>query len=95
MTRWPVHPQPKPYELLYCWVKRISKIYNISYNNFCSSVLKLTPEEISELRHCLPEKAIAILSKGTGIPKSDLRERYSCGIYRKLAAALEESVKEE
>jgi hypothetical protein len=73
--RWPLHPKPREYELLYRWIERLSEGYEISYKTFCKNVIELTPEEIGKLRTVLPEKALVTLSNGTGVPIEDLRQR--------------------
>jgi hypothetical protein len=92
--RWPLHPKPGEYQLLYCWIKEISETYKVSYKSFCRNALKLTEKEISELRRELPEKALIILSKGTGVPIWDLRKRDLHGIFRKIELDLEKMIKE-
>ena len=42
----------------------------------------------------MPEKALIILSKGTGVPIWDLRKRDLHGIFRKIELDLEEMIKE-
>ena len=81
-------------KLSYCWIKKISEIYEVSYKSFCRNALKFTEKEISELRKLLPEKALIILSKGTGVPIWDLRKRDLHGIFRKIELDLEEMIKE-
>lgn len=75
IKRWPLRPKPHQYQLLYSWIERLAEVYGISYQRFCKDVLDLTPEEIGELRRILPEKALVILSNGTGVPLEDLRKR--------------------
>ena len=73
--KWPLRPKPHQYQLLYSWIERLAEAYGISYGSFCKNVLELTPEEIGNLRRTLPEKALFILSNGTGVPIDDLRKR--------------------
>lgn len=44
------------------------------------------------LRRVLPEKALIILSKGTGVPIWDLRKRDLHGIFRKIELDLEKMI---
>jgi hypothetical protein len=74
IKRWPLHPKPYEHQLLYSWVEHLAEEYGVSYKIFCKRVLKLTPEEIGNLRTTLPENALLILSQGTGIPIPDLRK---------------------
>ena len=73
--KWPLHPIPYKYELLSQWIERLAKAYGIRYKSFCKIVLNLTSEEINNLHFFLPEKALIILSKGTGIQINKLRQR--------------------
>lgn len=82
--KWPLHPIPYKYELLSQWIERLAKAYGIRYKSFCKIVLKLTPEEINNLRFFLPEKALTILSKGTDIPIDNLRQRVFHYINKKM-----------
>jgi hypothetical protein len=75
VKRWPLHPKPYQNQLLYSWIERLAELYGVSYRCFCKNVLELTPQEIGGLRTVLPEKALSILSNGTGIPIDDLRKR--------------------
>jgi len=92
--KWPLHPKPSEYQLLYSWIEEVSETYEVSYKSFCKNVLKLTGREISELRSVLPEKALIILSNGTGITIEDLRKRDLHGIFRKIELDLEKMIKE-
>lgn len=70
-----MHPKPSQYQLLYQWVEKLAEEYGVSYQSFCKNILELTPEEIGDLRTILPEKALLVLSSGTGIPLEDLSKR--------------------
>ena len=58
MKKWPLHPKPYEYQLLYNWTKTLAEIYGVSHRSFCQNVLGLESHEISDLRSSLPEKAI-------------------------------------
>ena len=73
--RWPLHPKPNDTQLLHEWVKDLVNLYEINFQNFCKKVLKLTSEEIFDFIDFVPEKALIILSNGTGISVNDLRGR--------------------
>ena len=73
--RWPLHPKPEDNQLLYEWVKDLANLYEINFQSFCKRVLKLTSEEIFDFINFVPEKALIILSNGTGIPVNDLKGR--------------------
>lgn len=85
--KWPLHPKPHSNQLLYRWIEQLAEAYGVSYKCFCKNVLDLTPEEISSFRTVFPEKALLILSSGTGMPIDDLRRR---DIYTMYKIALEE-----
>jgi hypothetical protein len=80
--RWPLHLKPREYEILYQWIERLAEAYGVSFRVFCRVVLGLTPDEIGALKRTLPEKALHILSNGTGVPISDLRERDLYSMFR-------------
>lgn len=90
---WPLHPKPSEYEILYRWIERLARAYGVSFRVFCRVVLGLTPEEIGDLRTILPEKALHILSNGTGVPISDLRERDLYSMFRRAQDELERDIK--
>lgn len=92
IKRWPLHPKPRPYELLYNWTETLAEIYGVSHRSFCRNVLELEPEEISSLRSLLPEKAITILANGTGIPVNDLSVRYLGGIFEQLKQEVKKEI---
>ena len=73
--RWPLHPKPEYNQLLYEWVKDLADLYEVSYQHFCKTVLKLTGDEIFYFRNSIPEKVLIILSNATGIPVNGLRGR--------------------
>ena len=93
--RWPLHPKPHTNQLLSEWVKDLANIYDTDYKNFCQKVLKLTCEEISNFRSFIPEKALTILSDGTGIPIDDLAGRDITTRYKKWAEEYEAMVEVE
>ena len=95
IKKWPLHPKPYEYQLLYSWVEKLAEAYGVSYQNFCKNVLGLEPHEISSLRTSLPERAIVILAHGTGIPTADLSKRDLWNTFERhkqeLAKAMEEN----
>lgn len=77
-----MHPKPYPSQLLYRWVEQLAEAYGVSYQCFCEKVLGLTHEETGNLHKILPEKALLILSNGTGVPIDDLRKRDLYTMYK-------------
>ncbi|HET9239232.1 MAG TPA: TniQ family protein [Oligoflexus sp.] len=72
---WPLHPTPYDHELLSQWIRRIAKVYGVSYYDFCQRVLGLDRIERLHLDYQPSEKTLDILSKGTRQPIELLRER--------------------
>lgn len=95
MKKWPLHPKPYEYQILYRWIEQLADIYEVSYKSFCKNVLTLTAEETNNLRTILPERALTILSNGTGVTVDDLRGRDLNGIFKKLYIELEEMFKKD
>lgn len=93
MKKWPLHPQPSQHQLLYSWIEVLAKEYEVSYHRFCKNVLSLTPEEISDLRTILPEKALSILSKSTGFPLDDLSKRDLPTTFKMLSEEIAQRMK--
>jgi hypothetical protein len=54
--KWPLHPKPCQYQLLYSWIETLAETYGVSYITFCKRALKLTAEEIGNLRTVLPRR---------------------------------------
>jgi len=93
--RWPLHPQREDNQLLYEWVKDLADLYGVGYQYFCRKVLKLTSEEIFDFRSSAPEKALIILSNGTGIAIDDLRGRDIDSRHKKWKEEYESMVEAE
>ncbi len=70
--------------MLYQWIKKIAESYGVSYVCFCKNVLGLTHEEIGNMINTLPENALLILSRGTGVTIDELRKRDITGIFKML-----------
>jgi hypothetical protein len=88
--RWPLHPLPWEDEFLSEWIRRIAKSYGISYRVFCLRVLKLNDSEIMYMNDDPSEKALDILSKGTGQPIEVLREMTVPARCRQMQKGFEE-----
>jgi hypothetical protein len=96
MTKWPLHPKPyNEYELLSRWIEKLAETYEVSYTSFCKNALKLTVEEIGSLRTSLPEKALLILSNGTGITIDDLEKRDLDNTFKKLKLEVDKKMAED
>lgn len=92
MKKWPLHPKLYKNELLSDWIYRIAKVYEIGYPVFCKKVLLLNSEEICDLSYFLPEKALNILSAGTGIPIDELQHRNLRSMYPKATEYFKNSL---
>lgn len=92
--KWPLHPQPASYQLLRHWIENLAEAYEVSYKSFCKNALKLNPEEINTLSRSPPEKALIILSNGTGVAIADLRERSLYAMWKLLLQELAKSLEE-
>lgn len=71
--RWPLHPRPTEWEDLETWVRRIAKIYGVSYDAFLLNALNHTGGGARDLDRA-PADVIARLSAGTGISIERLLE---------------------
>ena len=71
--RWPLHPRPAQWEDLETWVRRIAKIYGVSYDAFLLNALNHTGGGARDLDQA-PADVIARLSAGTGISTERLLE---------------------
>ena len=80
--------------MLYQWIKKLAEEYGVSYVVFCKNVLGLTHEEIGNLRNTLPENALLVLSRGTGVTIDELRKRDITGIFKMLYDELDRISKE-
>lgn len=94
MQRWPLHPQPYPYEHLERYVRRLAECYGISYSCFCQRALGMSLTEFRECR--LNDKptthALQHLSNGTGVPIQELTSMTYDKIWVRLMEALQESL---
>jgi hypothetical protein len=65
--RWPLHPQPRDWEGLENWVRRIAAAYGVSYDAFLKHALGRTGRGARDLDR-ISEAELARLSAGTGVP---------------------------
>ncbi len=88
--KWPLHPRPGDNQLLSEWIKDLANLYEVSYQQLCKKTLKLSNEEIYNLRSTAPEKALTILSSATGIVIDELRGRDMNSRFKKWQEEIEE-----
>ncbi len=67
-----MHPQPREWEGLETWVRRIAEAYGVGYDTFLHHALGRTGRGARDLDH-LGDEALGRLSAGTGVPVEQLR----------------------
>lgn len=70
-NRWPLHPQPRPYETLEAYVHRLADGYGVRYDYFCRCVLEMP--YVDNLQEPSPD-VLRYLSGGTGVPIEQLAQ---------------------
>jgi TniQ len=83
--RWPLHPQPRDWEGLENWVRRIAAAYGVSYDAFLKHALGRTGRGARDLDR-ISEAKLARLSAGTGVSVERLREMNCASILARLTA---------
>jgi hypothetical protein len=81
--RRPLHPRPTEWEDLETWVRRIAKIYGVSYDAFLLNALGHKGSGARDLDHA-PIQVLVRLSVGTGIPLNRLREMSTHRVMRRM-----------
>ncbi|MGA9313638.1 MAG: TniQ family protein [Solirubrobacteraceae bacterium] len=71
--RWPLHPQPRDWEGLESWVRRIAAAYGVSYDAFLKHALGRTGRGARDLDR-ISDAELARLSAGTGVSVERMRE---------------------
>jgi len=71
--RWPLHLQPREWELLENWVRRIAEAYGVSYDAFLKHALGRVGRGARDLER-ITDGELARLSAGTGVPVEQLQE---------------------
>lgn len=91
--RWPLHPQPREYETLRRWIERIAESYGLPAHNFCPPLFDCRCP--SELEAEPLDRALEILSAGTGVPAAAIREMQLARVFdamlKEYARRLEEA----
>ncbi len=93
--RWPLHPLPREYETLECWVGRLAAEYSVSLDVFCRHALGLTLREFATMQNDPPKEVLRKLEIGTGVPVQDLQSMSREKIFQRLMAALERLLQED
>jgi hypothetical protein len=81
--RWPLHPQPRNWEGLENWVRRIAAAYGVSYDAFLKHALGRTGCGARDLDR-ISDAELARLSAGTGVPVERMREMNSALIQARI-----------
>jgi hypothetical protein len=71
--RWPLHPQPRDWEGLENWVRRIAAAYGVSYNAFLKYTLGRTGRGARDLDR-VSDAELVRLSTGTGVSVERMRD---------------------
>jgi hypothetical protein len=67
--RWPLHPQPRVYDTLEGYVRRLAECYGVSYDHFCRRALGIPDVDSQARRFQAPSPdVLRRLSDGTGVP---------------------------
>jgi hypothetical protein len=83
--RWPLHPQPRDWEGLENWVRRIAAAYGISYDTFLKHALGRTGRGARNLDR-ISDAELARLSAGTGVSVERMREMNGASIQARMNA---------
>lgn len=81
--RWPLHPQPRDWEGLENWVRRIAAAYGVSYDAFLKHALGRTGRGARDLDK-ISDGELARLSVGTGVSVAHMREMNSASIQARM-----------
>ena len=81
--RWPLHPQPRDWEGLENWVRRIAAAYGVSYDAFLKHALGRTGRGARDLNRIF-DVELARLSAGTGVPVKRIREMSGASIQARM-----------
>ncbi|MGE3280081.1 MAG: TniQ family protein [Alphaproteobacteria bacterium] len=92
--RWPLHPQPRDWEGLENWVRRIAAAYGVSYDAFLKHALGRTGRGARDLDR-ISDTELARLSSGTGVSVERLREMNGASIQARMNALQDGSLTEE
>ena len=92
--RWPLHPQPRDWEGLENWVRRIATAYGVSYDAFLKHALGRTGRGARNLDR-IAEAELIRLSAGTGVSVERMREMNSASIGVRVIALREGPPTEE
>jgi TniQ protein len=92
--RWLLHPQPRDWEGLENWVRRIAAAYGVSYDAFLKHALGRTGRGARDLDR-ISEAELARLSAGTGVSVERMREMNGALIQARLNALQDGKLTEE
>lgn len=81
--RWPLHPQPREWEGLETWVRRIAAAYGVGYDTFLRRALGRTGPGARHLDNA-SEETLERLAEGTGVSIERLRAMRSGAILARM-----------
>jgi hypothetical protein len=87
--RWPLHPQPRDWEGLENWVRRVATAYGVSYDAFLKHALGRTGRGARDLDR-ISEAELARLSAGTGVSVARICEMNCASIQARMNAPQDE-----
>src|SRR3954462_8763850 len=82
---WPLHPQPRDWEGLEDWVRRIAAAYGVSYDAFLKHALGRTGCGARDLDR-ISDAELARLSAGTGVSVERMRDMNGASIQARMNA---------
>jgi hypothetical protein len=92
--RWPLHPQPRNWEGLENWVRRIAAVYGVSYDAFLKHALGRIGRGARDLDR-ISNTELVHLSAGTGVSVERMREMDGASIQARMNALRDGSLTEE
>lgn len=71
--RWPLHPEPEPYESLTSWLARLAQVYGLTSTELLRIGLGMSVGSPRDLDWNPPEELLRALRTRTGVPLNRLR----------------------
>jgi hypothetical protein len=82
--RWPLHPQPREWEGLETWARRVAAAYGMHFAQFVRSGLGRRGPGAWKL-DTAPDTDLGVLSRGTGVPLERVRSMATFEMLRRAA----------
>ena len=88
-VRWPLHPQPRSYDTLERYVRRLAECYGARYEHFCLRALGIPLADSRARWFAEPaSEVLQRLSAGTGIPIGQLEQMTLARVWDRLTEEL-------